>query len=99
MVIEQSKIIITRSGYTTVMDLLKLHKKAILIPTPGQTEQEFLAKYLMLQKLFYSVEQHEFLLSDALEKADQFPYLHSSFNMEQYKRVIQQFVLTMSTAQ
>ena len=99
MVIEQSKIIISRSGYTTVMDLLKLHKKAILIPTPGQTEQEFLAKYLMLQKLFYSVEQHEFLLSDALKKADQFPYLHSSFNMEQYKRVIQQFVLTMSTAQ
>ena len=99
LVIEQSKIIISRSGYTTVMDMLKLQKKAILIPTPGQTEQEYLAQYLMLQKLFYSVEQHEFLLSDALEKADQFPYLHSSFNMEQYKSVIQQFVLTMSTTQ
>lgn len=99
LVIEQSKIIISRSGYTTVMDMLKLQKKAILIPTPGQTEQEYLAQYLMLQKLFYSVEQHEFLLSDALEKADQFPYLHSSFNMEQYKSVIQQFVLTISTTQ
>lgn len=99
LVIEQSKIIISRSGYTTVMDMLKLQKKAILIPTPGQTEQEYLAQYLMLRKLFYSVEQHEFLLSDALEKADQFPYLHSSFNMEQYKSVIQQFVLTISTTQ
>jgi hypothetical protein len=41
-----SKKIICRSGYSTLMDLYVLGKKdLILIPTPGQTEQEYLAKY------------------------------------------------------
>lgn len=35
--------IISRTGYTTVMDLMVLQKKALLVPTPGQTEQEYLA--------------------------------------------------------
>ena len=37
-------IIISRCGYTTIMDLLRLNKKAILIPTPGQTEQIYLGE-------------------------------------------------------
>lgn len=41
----KSKLVICRSGYSTLMDLFALHKKAILIPTPGQTEQEYLAVY------------------------------------------------------
>lgn len=44
--INSSKLIISRSGYTTVMDLAKLEKKAFFIPTPGQFEQEYLAKRL-----------------------------------------------------
>ncbi|GGG36537.1 glycosyl transferase [Christiangramia forsetii] len=44
--INSSKYIISRSGYTTLMDLAKLHKKAFFIPTPGQKEQEYLAKRL-----------------------------------------------------
>ena len=56
----QSEMIISRCGYTTVMDLVKLFKKAILIPTPGQTEQEYLAKYVMEKKIFYTAEQKNF---------------------------------------
>lgn len=41
--INKSKLIISRSGYTTLMDLAKLEKKAFFIPTPGQFEQEYLA--------------------------------------------------------
>lgn len=41
----QSDKIICRSGYSTIMDLHALNKRAILIPTPGQTEQEYLAKH------------------------------------------------------
>lgn len=41
----RSKLIVCRSGYSTLMDLFALNKKAILIPTPGQTEQEYLAFY------------------------------------------------------
>lgn len=40
-----SKIILCRSGYSTIMDLTVLNMKAIFIPTPGQTEQEYLAEY------------------------------------------------------
>ena len=42
----QSKFILSRSGYTTIMDLAKLNKKSFFIPTPGQYEQEYLAKRL-----------------------------------------------------
>ncbi len=45
-VINESALIVARSGYTTIMDLTKLSKKAFFIPTPGQFEQEYLAKRL-----------------------------------------------------
>ncbi|MCQ2976283.1 MAG: hypothetical protein MJ211_15895 [Bacteroidales bacterium] len=41
-----SKIVVCRSGYSTILDLVSLRAQAILIPTPGQTEQEYLAKRL-----------------------------------------------------
>ena len=56
---KQSEYIISRSGYTTIMEILALQKKSILIPTPGQTEQEYLAKHLMHQHWCYSFEQQE----------------------------------------
>lgn len=40
----QSEFIVCRSGYSTIMDLNALDRSAILIPTPGQSEQEYLAK-------------------------------------------------------
>ncbi len=44
--IEQGEIILSRSGYSSIMDLSAMRAKAFLIPTPGQFEQEYLAKYL-----------------------------------------------------
>jgi predicted glycosyltransferase len=41
----EAEIILCRSGYTSLMELLPLQKKLILIPTPGQAEQEYLANY------------------------------------------------------
>ncbi len=61
-----SEIVIARSGYSTVMDLIALRKKAILIPTPGQTEQEYLAALLHQKAWFYSTEQDRFNLSSAV---------------------------------
>ena len=40
----ESDVVLCRSGYTTIMDLVQLEKKAFFIPTPGQYEQEYLAK-------------------------------------------------------
>ena len=48
--INESNIIVSRSGYTTIMDLAKLEKKVFFIPTPGQFEQEYLARYLEKKK-------------------------------------------------
>lgn len=45
--LSQAGTIICRSGYTMLMDLAALNKKALLIPTPGQTEQEYLASYMV----------------------------------------------------
>jgi hypothetical protein len=49
--------IISRSGYTSVMDLVTMKCRALLIPTPGQTEQEYLAEYLSELGLFSYVSQ------------------------------------------
>lgn len=92
-VILQSKIIISRCGYTTVMDLIKLQKEAILIPTPGQTEQEYLADHLLKQKLFFCTKQELFSLPEVLKKAENFSFSNSAFSQNDYEKVIDSFVL------
>ncbi|RIV34683.1 glycosyltransferase [Flagellimonas lutimaris] len=62
--INQSKKVLCRSGYTTVMDLAKLEKKAFFIPTPGQYEQEYLAKRMQKQGLVPYSTQEDFKLND-----------------------------------
>jgi len=52
-----SSSIITRPGYTSVMELISLNCSALLVPTPGQTEQEYLATYLSSKGWFSSVSQ------------------------------------------
>ncbi|GAA3634180.1 glycosyltransferase [Flavivirga jejuensis] len=74
--INQSALIISRSGYTTIMDLAKLNKKAFFIPTPGQFEQEYLAKRLTDLKLVPSCKQEDFTLNK-LESMSSFKGLKS----------------------
>ena len=69
-----------RSGYSSLMDLVKLRKKAILIPTPGQTEQEYLANHFHQQGIFYTQSQKELNLKEAIEKVNNF----SGFGKEQF---------------
>ena len=71
---EKAEYIISRSGYSTIMDIAALGKKSILVATPGQTEQEYLAKYLMQKKFALCIDQDAFSLGDALEKAAGFEY-------------------------
>lgn len=58
--INQSGFIISRSGYTTIMDLAALQKKAFFIPTPGQPEQEYLAQYLKEKRIAPFTNQEDF---------------------------------------
>jgi spore coat polysaccharide biosynthesis predicted glycosyltransferase SpsG len=57
--IESSDFIITRSGYSTIMELVSLNRSATVIPTPGQTEQEYLADYLSEKGWFSTYKQRE----------------------------------------
>jgi uncharacterized protein (TIGR00661 family) len=68
-VIRCSKVVIARSGYSTIMDLVKLKKKAIFIPTPGQTEQEYLAHRFMQLGVAWSMDQKSFSLQQALKES------------------------------
>jgi hypothetical protein len=68
----KAEFIIGRSGYSTVMDIAALQKKSILIPTPGQTEQEYLADYLMKKRFAFCIAQKDFFLIKDIETARQF---------------------------
>jgi len=68
--INESELVISRSGYTTVMDLAAMEKKAFFIPTPGQYEQKYLAKQLKEKGITPSCKQENF----SLEKLDKIPF-------------------------
>ncbi len=68
--ITSAKLIVARSGYTTVMDLAALQQQVIFIPTPGQTEQEYLATYLSTKKYCITMAQHNFNLQTAIMKIE-----------------------------
>jgi UDP:flavonoid glycosyltransferase YjiC (YdhE family) len=72
--IAAASFIIARSGYSTVMDLIPLKKKTILVPTPGQTEQEYLAAHLLQNCFALCAEQSVFHLQNLIDVAASFPY-------------------------
>jgi UDP-N-acetylglucosamine transferase subunit ALG13 len=70
----KAEFVIGRCGYSTLMDIARLQKKSILVPTPGQTEQQYLAKLTDSKKYALCVKQDEFSLSNAINKAQSFSY-------------------------
>ena len=70
--IQNARYIICRSGYTSIMDLAEMKKKAMIIPTPGQTEQEYLADYLEEKGMFLSSTQQKLELSTAIQRLNKF---------------------------
>jgi UDP-N-acetylglucosamine:LPS N-acetylglucosamine transferase len=67
-VLATATLVICRSGYSSIMDLAVLGKKILLVPTPGQTEQEYLAGYLMSKKIAFTQTQGNFNLKIAFEQ-------------------------------
>ncbi|HTF05967.1 MAG TPA: glycosyltransferase [Bacteroidia bacterium] len=65
--IASSSIVVSRGGYSTLCDLAMAGKKLICVPTPGQTEQEYLAEFHMKRGQMVSVKQTKFSLEKALE--------------------------------
>lgn len=67
-----SRYVICRSGYSSIMDLAATAHKALLIPTPGQTEQEYLADQLLKKGLFLKQTQEKLDLNEFLNEMEQF---------------------------
>lgn len=61
-VINESELVVARSGYSTIMDLAATGKKAFFIPTPGQAEQEYLAKRMDEHMVAPFANQEEFTI-------------------------------------
>ena len=81
--IVNSELIISRPGYSTIMDLVVFGKQAVFIPTPGQTEQEYLANRLEKQGSYFYQQQDEVDVEKAIEKSKQYRpiKLNNSFDV------------------
>ena len=96
---KQAAYVISRCGYSTVMDLIQLQKKSILIPTPGQTEQQYLAGYLSQKQLACCIPQKEFSLAHALQKARLFLYqLPLMDNENTREKIIAEFISSLAAS-
>lgn len=82
--------VVCRSGYSTVMELLLLGKKAIYIPTPGQTEQEYLALQLKAQHWAFSFAQESKDYLAMLNAAHSFDYTLPVFQLGDINRFLDQ---------
>ncbi|MGA9638589.1 glycosyltransferase [Flavobacterium sp.] len=89
--INESETILCRSGYTSIMDVEKLEKKAFFIPTPGQYEQEYLASKLNEENIAPFENQEDFKIEN-LEKLSSYKGFKNSektTNWEQLLRIFE----------
>lgn len=89
VLVAKASYVISRSGYTTLMDMFKLGKKLIAIPTPGQAEQEYLGKILHKERRLLCIDQQTFDIGTAIVQAEAFEFKtweEASFDL--YKSVI-----------
>jgi uncharacterized protein (TIGR00661 family) len=95
-IIINASMVVARCGYSTVMDLAALKKRSILIPTPGQTEQEYLADHLMKKNFAFCVAQKKFSLEKVLDLASQFRYRSFAANHEKtLSKVVERFLVRL----
>lgn len=68
-VIRKSALVVSRPGYSTVMDLSVFGKKALMVPTPGQTEQEYLGVMMKERGWVHMARQQDVRLDCDLARA------------------------------
>ena len=89
--IQSAKQVVCRSGYTSLLDLVSINKSAYLIPTPGQTEQIYLAEYLNGKNGFSFDRQENFSL-DQLSEIDKVPPENKIKAVSNVDEVVQKFI-------
>jgi predicted glycosyltransferase len=93
----KAQYVLCRPGYTSLMDMLSLKKKMIVVSTPGQTEQEYLARHLSKNKITVSFEQKNFDLRNALATAAHYSFHNFQTNTTAYKDAIGEIVSRVCT--
>jgi uncharacterized protein (TIGR00661 family) len=89
-----SEFIVGLCGYTSIMELLSLRKKSVLVPTPGQTEQEYLSHRLKKQHWCYSFSQDEDF-TEHFHNAQQFEFRLPDIDTDAYKTIVENFVTSL----
>jgi len=92
IVMNVSALVICRAGYSSIMDLAKVQKKAILIPTPGQTEQIYLAKQLSEKKQVVVRSQDNLDLKTAITEVENIDGIQLEFDDQKLEKVLQEFI-------
>lgn len=82
--ISGAELIICRSGYSSVMELVSLGRSGVLIPTPGQPEQEYLAESLAEKGYFISFRQDSFQFDKVFETWKTFRPIFPAFPFNQF---------------
>jgi len=90
--IQQAHLVLCRSGYTSLMELLPLQKKLILIPTPGQPEQEYLAHYCKEKGVAVSGTQEKLVLRNLIDQANRHDYRHPAIDPTECTGLVHQRV-------
>jgi hypothetical protein len=94
-ILSKKPIVVCRSGYSTLMDIAFTGNKAILIPTPGQTEQEYLALFLEEKGFYLSCEQKTLNLEKALNGLEKRKLIPSIKAVPQYAGFVRNFIRKM----
>ena len=85
--LNRCKCFVSRSGYTSMMELTEVGvRNALLIPTPGQTEQEYLGKLYRKREYFHSVKQKRLSLAADVKKAEKCGGFSPKWNSRQSVR-------------
>ncbi|MFT6209610.1 MAG: hypothetical protein ACJAYA_000105 [Bacteroidia bacterium] len=92
--IAAARLVISRSGYSTIMDLSALGKQAVFVPTPGQTEQEYLAQKYHQDGTHMMMKQRDFQLQKAWDKRSDFSGFTQRVSAE-FKQVVDALVTSL----
>jgi len=66
----RARVIVGRSGYTTLMEAAGFGKRALFVPTPGQSAQEYLAKFHCERGRVFSTVQSALDIACDLARAE-----------------------------
>lgn len=90
--LRSASLVVARSGYSTVMDLARTGRRAVLVPTPGQTEQEYLARHLADAGWFLSFTQSGFDLRRAVAEGLAMPPPRIEADFELHREAVRAFL-------